>query len=54
MTKFHYVLIHLNTVCSALLLISNVFVPLSPLGVFFAACSLGLGVWAVFTHLMEP
>ena len=54
MTKLDYGLIHCNTVCSSLLLISNVFVPLSPLGVFFAASSLGLGIWAIHSHLSEP
>jgi hypothetical protein len=54
MTKLQYGLIHFNTVCSALLLLSNVFVPLSPLGVFFASSSLGLGIWAIFNHLSEP
>jgi hypothetical protein len=53
-TKLDYGLIHCNTVCASLLLLSNVFVPLSPLGVFFASASLGLGVWAIFNHLTEP
>jgi NO-binding membrane sensor protein with MHYT domain len=54
MTKLQYGLIHCNTVCSALLLISNVFVPLSPWWLFFSASSLGLGIWAILSHLSEP
>jgi hypothetical protein len=54
MTRLQYGLIHFNTVCAALLLLSNVFLPLSPWWIFFSASSLGLGIWAIFNHLTEP